>query len=210
MKKLLIDRVISNLKQEYPKAKCSLNFENPLQMIIAARLSAQCTDTRVNKVTPMLFSKFKSSLDFSNADIRDIEKIIISCGLYKTKAKSIKLMCQKILYDFSDKLPDNIEDLTSLPGVGRKTANLVMGVIFNKPAIIVDTHVIKITKRLGIHRTKNARKIENILKKIIPENESTEFCHRLVMHGRKICFAHKPNCQNCCLEVLCPKLISLK
>ena len=194
---------IEKLKKEYPDAKCSLIYNNPIEMLIATRLSAQCTDLRVNTVTPALFNKFPDVYSFANADLHEVEEYICPCGLYKTKARDIIEMCKKIIKDFGSKVPNTMEDLTSLPGVGRKTANLVLGDIYGQPAIVVDTHFIRITRRLGFHDEKDPLKIEEIMRSIVPEDESNLFCHRIVMHGRAVCNARAPKCNQCCLRALC-------
>lgn len=194
---------VEALKKAYPEAICSLVYTDPLQLLIATRLAAQCTDARVNMVTPALFERFKTAKDFANADIEEVETYIRSCGLYKTKARDIVNMSREIIDRFGGKVPDNIKDLTSLPGVGRKTANLVLGDIFKKPAVVVDTHCIRITNRLGFHNIKDASKIENILRDALDENESNDFCHRLVLHGRAVCTARKPDCNVCVMKEFC-------
>ncbi len=194
---------VEALKKEYPDAVCSLVYTEPLQLLIATRLAAQCTDARVNMVTPALFERFKTAKDFAEADVDEVEKYIHSCGLYKTKAKDIVSMCKMLTEDFDGTVPDTIEKLIRLPGVGRKTANLVVGDIFGKPAIVVDTHCIRLTSRLGFHSIKDAAKIEKILRKIIPPDESNDFCHRLVLHGRKVCTARNPKCEKCCMKDFC-------
>lgn len=194
---------VEALKKEYPDAVCSLVYTEPLQLLIATRLAAQCTDARVNMVTPALFERFKTAKDFAEADVDEVEKYIHSCGLYKTKAKDIVSMCKMLTEDFDGTVPDTIEKLIKLPGVGRKTANLVVGDIFGKPAIVVDTHCIRLTSRLGFHSIKDAAKIEKILRKIIPPDESNDFCHRLVLHGRKVCTARNPKCEKCCMKDFC-------
>lgn len=194
---------VEKLKQQYPDAQCSLNYTDALQMLISTRLSAQCTDARVNRVTPALFLRFPDVKAFADADINEVEKYIHSCGLYKTKARDIVQMCKKIISDFGGSVPDNMQDLTSLPGVGRKTANLVMGDIYGKPAVVVDTHFIRITGRLGFHNTKDPLKIEKIMFKLLPPNESNAFCHRIVIHGRLVCTARNPKCSDCCLKSVC-------
>ncbi len=196
-------KIISTLKKTYPDATCALIYSSPLQLLIAARLSAQCTDKRVNIVTPELFDKFKCAKDFANATEEEVEAIIKPCGLYKTKARNIIGMCKKIISDFNGEVPSKMEDLTSLPGIGRKTANLIRGEIFGKPGIIVDTHVTRVTSRLGFHNLKNPVRIEKELKKIIPEEETLKFCHRIVIHGRNICKARKPLCEECPLKKMC-------
>ncbi len=195
--------VVDALKKSYPVAKCTLNFSTPLELLIAIRLSAQCTDERVNIVTRSLFAKYKTLEDFANADPDVISKYIYSCGFFKTKSQNIVDMCQDILTKFSGNIPDNMEDLLSLPGIGRKTANLFLGEIHNKPALVVDTHFIKVTKRLGFHDTKDPLKIEKVMLNYIPEKESLSFCHRIVEHGRKVCTARLPKCDVCVINTAC-------
>ncbi len=200
---------VDTLKKRFPEAKCSLNTKNALQLLISTRLAAQCTDARVNLVTPALFKRFTTVEDFANADVSEIENYIHSCGLYKTKARDIVEMCKKLINDYNSDVPDSMEKLLTLPGVGRKTANLILGDIFNQPSYVVDTHCIRITGRLSLHENKlrDAYKIEKILRKLIPPLESGAFCHRLVMHGRDKCTAKKPDCSNCCMNSFCPKNI---
>lgn len=195
--------VAKKLQKLYPEASCSLNYNSPLELLIATRLSAQCTDERVNKVTPALFEKFKSAQDFADASPEDIVPYIHSCGFFRTKSNDIVNMCKRIVSDFGGKVPDNMEDLTSLAGVGRKTANLVLGMIYGKPGIVVDTHFIRITKRLGFHDTENAEKIEKIMKNLIPPEISQKLCHQIVIHGRNICKAINPKCDECELKSEC-------
>lgn len=194
---------VKKLKEEYPEAECSLVYNTPLEMLIATRLSAQCTDIRVNTVTPALFKRFPNVRAFAQADVHEVEEYICPCGLYKTKSKDIVEMCKKIIKDFNGSVPDNMKDLTSLPGVGRKTANLVMGDIYGKPAVVVDTHFIRITRRLGFHDTKDPLKIEEIMRDLLPEKDSNTFCHRTVIHGRAVCNAREPKCNKCCLKDIC-------
>lgn len=198
-------KAIEALKELYPEAICSLNASNPFELLVATRLSAQCTDARVNLVTPALFERYKTVEDYAAADVKDIEKYIHSCGFYKSKAESIVGMAQKILSDFGGEVPDNIEDLTTLPGVGRKTANLIVGDVYGKAAIVVDTHCIRITNRLGLVKEKDPKKIELALKKIIPADEGSDFCHRIVLFGRDICSARKPKCEECTLFDFCKR-----
>ena len=188
---------------EYPDAICSLNYYNDFQLLVATRLSAQCTDARVNIVTPALFEKYPTVEAFAEADVADVEEIIRSCGFYRTKAKDIIGMAQKILSDFGGMVPDNIEDLTSLPGVGRKTANLICGDIFGKPAVVADTHLIRISNLLGLVETKDPFKVETALRKLLPPEESNAFCHRCVLHGRAVCVARRPACEKCCMADFC-------
>lgn len=194
---------VQALKEEYPNAICSLVYTDPLQLLIATRLAAQCTDARVNMVTPKLFSAYKTVDDFADANVSDVEEIIKSCGLYKTKARDIVAMCQVLRDNFSGVVPDTIEKLVTLPGIGRKTANLVVGDIFHKPAVVVDTHCIRITSKLGFHSIKDAVRIEKILRNILPPEESNDFCHRLVLHGRAVCTARNPKCDICCMKEFC-------
>lgn len=198
-----INSIIYILEKAYPQAKCSLDYKEPLHLLIATRLAAQCTDARVNKVTPELFSKYKTANDFAMAEVGDIEKIIKPCGFFRVKAKDIVEMCKMLCEKFDGNVPDNMEDLTSLPGIGRKTANLILGDIFHKPAIVVDTHCIRITRRLGFHKSKDPFKIEMILKDLLPKEKSNDFCHRMVLHGRAVCKALSPKCEICCLKDFC-------
>lgn len=193
------------LKKQYPDAVCSLNASNPFELLVAVRLSAQCTDARVNLVTPTLFQKYKTLDDYINADIKDVENIVKSCGFYKNKASSIIGMAKMIKEDFNSKVPDNIDDLVKLPGVGRKTANLIVGDVYGKESIVVDTHMIRISNRIGLVTVKEPVKIEMELKKIIPVDEGSDFCHRIVLFGRDICTARKPKCEICPLSEICKK-----
>lgn len=194
---------VEALKKEYPEAICSLDAGNDFELLIATRLSAQCTDARVNLVTPALFEKYRTLDDYANADVADIENLVHSCGFYRQKARDIIGMAQQIIERFDRKVPDNIEDLTSLPGVGRKTANLICGDIYKKPAVVADTHLIRISNLLGLVETKDPLKVELELKKILPPEESNDFCHRCVLHGRAVCVARRPDCQNCCMASFC-------
>ena len=196
-------KAVELLENEYPEAICSLEYTEPLQLLIATRLAAQCTDKRVNMVTPALFERYQNVNDFANADVEEIGKYIYSCGFYKTKSKDIVEMCKMIISDFNGIVPDTVDDLIKLQGVGRKTANLIVGDIYKKPAVVVDTHCIRITNRLGLHNTKNPEKIENILRKLLPPEKSNDFCHRLVLHGRAVCDSRKPKCENCCMKHIC-------
>ena len=194
---------VEALKKEYPEAVCALNATTDFELLIATRLSAQCTDARVNLVTPALFAKYPTLEDYANADVSDVEELIHSCGFYHGKARDIIGMAQKILSDFDGRVPDNIEDLTSLPGVGRKTANLICGDIYKKPAVVADTHLIRITNLLGLVESKDPYKVELALKKILPPEESNDFCHRIVLHGRAVCIARRPQCDKCCMADFC-------
>lgn len=194
---------VEALEKEYPDALCSLTASNPLELLIATRLSAQCTDERVNKITPALFGKYPTLEDYCNADVEDIERIIYSCGFYKGKAKDIKELSIKIRDEFGGQVPDSIEKLTSLPGVGRKTANLIMGDVYKQPAIVADTHLIRITNLIGLVENKDPKKVELELKKIIEPDKSNDFCHRIVLHGRAVCIARRPKCSECCMKEYC-------
>ncbi len=194
---------VQALKKEYPDAQCSLTYRTPLQLLIATRLSAQCTDARVNLVTPALFERFPDVDSFADAEVEEVAEYIKSCGLYKTKSRDIVAMAQMLRDDFGGEVPDTIEQLTTLPGVGRKTANLICGDVFGKPAIVVDTHCIRITTKLGLHKETDQKKIELALKKLLPPEESNDFCHRLVLHGRAVCTARSPKCADCCMNGFC-------
>lgn len=194
---------VEALKKEYPEAICSLNASNDFELLVATRLSAQCTDARVNIITPALFEKYKTLEDYANAKVEDVEEIVRPCGFFRTKARDIIGMAREILERFDGKVPDNLEDLTSLPGVGRKTANLICGDVYGKPAVVADTHLIRITNLLGLVSTKDPLKVELELKKILPPEESNDFCHRCVLHGRAVCIARRPDCGNCCMQDFC-------
>ncbi len=199
-----IDKILEILKGMYPEAKCSLDYNNPFQLLVATRLSAQCTDARVNMVTPALFERYQAVEDFAQADLSELESYIRSCGLYKTKARDIKAMAQMVIEKYKGEIPDTVEELTKLPGVGRKTANLIVGDVFGKPAVVTDTHCIRISNRLGLCDTKDPLKVENRLRSILPPEESNDFCHRLVLFGRDVCSARSPRCDICPLAELCP------
>lgn len=198
-----IIKIIEILEQDYKDSKCMLIYSTPLELLIAARLSAHCTDARVNIVTPVLFARYKNIDDFANSSQEELEEYIKSCGLYKTKANNIINMCKEIINNFDYKIPDNIEDLQKLSGIGRKTANLFLAEIHNIPGIVVDTHFARVTKRLGFHDSKNPVVIENIMKKIVPEEKSIQFGHCIISHGRKVCKARKPECSTCNLSKFC-------
>lgn len=199
--------LVGALKNEYPDAICSLTAENPFELLVATRLSAQCTDARVNLVTPALFAKYRTLDDYVNADVKDIEDIIHSCGFYHGKARDIIEMARGVRDRFGGVVPDNIEDLTSLQGVGRKTANLIVGDVYGKPAVVTDTHLIRLTNRMGLVDTKDPKKAEMELRKILPPEESNDFCHRCVLHGRAVCTARKAYCEKCAASEYCKKII---
>lgn len=202
-KKEIALSAVEALKKEYPDAKCSLDYETPLQLLVATRLSAQCTDARVNLVTPALFAIFPDAESLAGAEVSEVAEYIKSCGLYKTKSKDLVAMAKMLVSDFGGEVPDNIDDLTKLPGIGRKTANLICGDVYGKPAVVVDTHCIRITTRLGLHKETDQRKIENALRKLLPPEESNDFCHRIVLHGRAVCTARSPKCKDCCMNGFC-------
>jgi len=196
---------VEGLKAVYPDAICSLTADDPLQLLIAVRLSAQCTDARVNLVTPALFARFPTLEDFATADAEEVGEYIRSCGLYKTKARDIVAMAVMLRDVYNGVIPDTVEELIKLPGVGRKTANLVCGDVYGKPAVVADTHCIRITGRLGLtDGTKDPYKVEMQLRKVLPPEESNDFCHRLVLFGRDTCSARAPKCSECPLKDICP------
>ena len=198
---------VEALKNDYPDAICSLVYDDPLQLIIAVRLSAQCTDERVNKVTPALFERFPDIDSFCNAEVEEIEELVHSCGFFRAKARDIKNMCIMLRDEYDGILPDTVEELTKLPGVGRKTANLIVGDVYKKPAVVADTHLIRITNLLGLVETKDPKKVELELKKILPPEESNDFCHRCVLHGRAVCIARRPQCEKCSMRDFCKNKI---
>lgn len=189
--------VVEALKNIYPNAECSLVYSKPYELMIAGRLSAQCTDARVNIVTKTLFERYPTLEDFAGADVDEVAEIVKPCGLYKTKAKSIVEACRKLLYDFGGELPKTIDELTMFSGIGRKTANLIMGDVHHLPAIVTDTHCIRITGRLGLAKESDPKKVERELLKIIPAEEGSDFCHRIVIFGREFCTARNPKCSEC-------------
>lgn len=199
-----IDEIIRLLENEYPLADCTLDFRKDYELLFSVRLAAQCTDERVNKITPALFEAYPTLEAIAGADIADIEKYIHSCGFFRAKAKDIVGSAQMLLSDFGGKVPDNMEDLLKLPGVGRKTANLILGDVYHAPsAVVVDTHCIRLTNRIGLVDVKEPVKIEMQLRKILPPEKSSDFCHRMVHHGRAVCSARSPKCESCCIKHLC-------
>lgn len=196
--------IVELLENEYPDAECSLEYEKDYELLFSVRLAAQCTDERVNKVTPALYEAYPTLEAFANADPEDVEKYIYSCGFYRAKAKDIVNASKMIIENFGGKVPDNMDDLLKLPGVGRKTANLVLGDIYNVPSsVVVDTHCIRISNKLGLVDTKEPVKIERRLRELLPPEKSNDFCHRLVLHGRAVCNARNPQCSACCLKEYC-------
>ena len=209
-KKQLALEVIDRLKKEYPDAGCTLDYDEAWKLLVSVRLAAQCTDARVNVVVAGLFEKYPSVAALAGADVDDIEKIVHPCGLGKSKAKDISA-CMKMLHEqFNDRVPDDFDLLLKLPGVGRKSANLIMGDVFGKPAIVTDTHCIRLCNRIGlVDNEKNPKKVEMALWKIIPPEEGSDFCHRLVYHGREVCTARTtPYCEKCCLADVCKSYAS--
>ncbi len=198
-----VTNILAALKELYPDALCALHFGKDYELMIAVRLSAQCTDARVNLVTPALFAKYPTLEAFAAADVGDVEEMVRSCGFYKHKARDIVLACQMLLSDFGGRVPDNMEDLLKLPGVGRKTANLLLGDIYHKEAYVCDTHCIRICGKLGLSQGKDPQKVEMQLRKVIPPEESSDFCHRIVLHGRAVCTARNPKCSQCTLAPFC-------
>lgn len=209
-KKDLTLKAVEALKGLYPDAICSLRYVDPFELLIATRLSAQCTDARVNIVTPDLFKKYPDAKSMSEASAEDVENLIKTCGLYKTKAKDLIGIAKMITENYGGIVPDTIEELTKLPGVGRKTANLVCGDIYKKPAVVTDTHFIRLCNRLGLVDTDNPLKVELAMKKLLPPEESSDFCHRTVLFGRDICTARKADCDRCPLHHICPKKLKKK
>jgi len=207
-RKIRVAEIVSRLKLEYPNSKCSLNYKTPFQLLVATILSAQCTDERVNKVTSVLFSKYPDPKSFSKLSAKQIGKLIYSTGFYNNKAKNIKSMSDIVDNKYKGQIPNDINLLVSFPGVGRKTANVVLGNVFDIPALVVDTHVTRITNLLKFVNTKNAVTIEKIMCKIVEPKDWSIFAHLLIDHGRKTCVANKPKCLDCTLNNLCPSTLA--
>ena len=203
-KKQLALEVISRLKQEYPESHCTLAYDKAWQLLVSVRLAAQCTDARVDQITPLLYAKFPTVAALAEAPVEEIEEIVRPCGLGPSKARDIS-KCMKVLhYEYHDRVPDDFDELLSLPGVGRKSANLVMGDVFGKPAIVTDTHCIRLCNLIGlVDDLKEPAKVEKELWKIIPPEEGNDLCHRFVDHGRAVCIARRPQCHQCCLKDIC-------
>ena len=202
-----VDSIISALTARYPDALCALQYEKDYELMIAVRLSAQCTDARVNLVTPALFEAYPTLESIADANISDIETYIHSCGFYRQKAKDIVLSCQMLLRDYGAKVPGTMEELLKLPGVGRKTANLLLGDLYGAPgSVVCDTHCIRICGRLGLSKGKEPEKVETQLRAILPPEESNDFCHRIVLFGREICTARNPKCGECPLAIHCNEI----
>ena len=206
-KKERTTEAVKRLEALYPDAVCSLTYTDAFQLLIATRLSAQCTDKRVNMVTPALFAEFPDAKSMGEAPLSRVEELIKTCGLYKTKAKDLVAIGKEITERFGGKVPDTIEELITLPGIGRKTANLVCGDIYGKPAVVTDTHFIRLCNRLGLVETTNPLSVEKQMRKLLPPEKSNDFCHRTVLFGRDVCTARKAHCENCVLADICPKKV---
>ena len=198
-----VPEIIAILKERYPQALCALQYDRDYELMIAVRLSAQCTDARVNKITPALFARFPTLDAFADADITEVEQYVRSCGFYKHKARDIVLACRMLRDEYGRRVPDSMEALLRLPGVGRKTANLLLGDIYGRPAVVCDTHCIRIANRLGLAQGKEPEKVERQLRAILPPEESSDFCHRIVLFGREVCTARAPHCDACPLRAFC-------
>jgi endonuclease-3 len=202
-----VKKILAGLQKDYPDVTCALNHQDPLQLLIATILSAQCTDVRVNMVTPALFKKYPTVEDFAKASQADLEKMIHSTGFFRHKAKNIIGACQRIQSDFQGQVPGTMEELLTLPGVARKTANVVLGTAYGiASGVVVDTHVFRLSHRLGLTREKTPERVEQDLMKKIPRTEWINFAHRLIHHGRRVCLARNPGCGRCTLNVVCPKI----
>jgi endonuclease-3 len=196
-------KILEQFEKMYPEADCSLEYRDPLQLMIATQLAAQCTDARVNIVTKDLYQKYRTVEDFANADLKELEQDIKSTGFYHNKAKNIIGACQMLIRDFGGKVPSNMEDLLKLPGVGRKTANLVLNDCFGVPGVVVDTHAKRLSNRIGLTENQDPEKIEYDLMKVVPVESWGRFCHQLVFHGRAVCNARKPACEECGIREYC-------
>lgn len=201
-----MERILTKLKKEYPEAKCSLKYSSPYQLLVATILSAQCTDERVNKVTPGLFERFPTARDMMNADLGEIEKLVQSTGFFRSKARSILESSRDIVEKHGGEVPRQLEELVKLRGVGRKTANVVLGVAFGVPGLVVDTHVKRLTRRMGFTKSQDPVKIEQEMIKVVPKQDWTLFAHLMIDHGRKICTARKAYCDQCCVLRDCPQV----
>lgn len=206
-----LDDILRILEEKYPQSLCALHYRKDYELMIAVRLSAQCTDARVNQVTPALFAAYPTLEAMAAAPIVDVENYVRSCGFYKHKARDIVLACQMLLRDYGGKVPGTMEELLKLPGVGRKTANLLLGDIYGVPgSVVCDTHCIRICGRLGLSQGKEPEKVEKQLRAILPPEESSDFCHRIVLFGREICTARNPKCGQCPLALFCPEMTGQK
>ena len=199
----MVHDIIDILKERYPDPTCALHYKKDYELLIAVRLSAQCTDARVNLITPALFARFPTLEEFATADVEEVENLVHSCGFYRHKARDIVLAAQVLLSEHGGKVPDTMEALLKLPGVGRKTANLLLGDLYHQPAVVCDTHCIRISNRLGLAKGKDPEQVERQLRAILPPEESSDFCHRIVLFGRDICTARAPKCDQCPLRPYC-------
>jgi endonuclease-3 len=199
-------RITRILAQLYPDAHCALHYQNPLQLLIATILSAQCTDVRVNLVTPALFARYPDARSFAEAEPRELEKLIQSTGFFRNKARNIIACCKEIVEKHAGHVPGTMEELVVLPGIGRKTANVILGNAFETPGITVDTHVGRLSRRMGLTEETDPVRVEHDLMPLLPRREWTMFSHRMIFHGRQVCFARKPNCPGCALAKVCPKI----
>jgi endonuclease-3 len=198
-----IKNILDALENEYPDAGCSLQYEKPYELLFATRLAAQCTDARVNKVTPALFARFPTLQAFAGADDGEVEEYIRSCGFFRIKARDLTAAARMLLSDFGGEVPGDMESLLKLPGVGRKIANLMLGDVFGKPAVVADTHCIRLSNRMGLADSKDPAKVERSLRELLPPERSSDFCHRLVLHGRAVCTARRAMCDKCCVLPWC-------
>lgn len=207
-KEKLTLEIIERLKKEYPDADCTLDYDNAWKLLVSVRLAAQCTDARVNVVVQGLYEKYPDLESLAEAEVDDIEAIVRPCGLGRSKARDISACMRMLRDEYGGKVPDDFDALLKLPGVGRKSANLIMGDVFGKPAIVTDTHCIRLVNRMGlVDQVKEPKKVEMALWKLVPPEEGSDFCHRLVYHGREVCTARtKPYCDRCCLQDICPKV----
>ncbi len=205
-----VNLIIEILKGEYPDAKTALNFSNPLELLVATVLSAQCTDTKVNQVTKDLFKKYRSAKDYAGVDLMELEEDIRPTGFFRNKAKAIKGFCTVLEENFNGEVPSNLDDLVSLPGIGRKTANLVLGEAFGIAGVVVDTHVLRLAKRIGLTKNTDPNKVEIDLMEVVPKDQWTRFSNLLILHGRAICMARKPKHQECKILDLCKEGIDWK
>ncbi len=203
MKKKDIPNILNNLKNNYQEVSCTLDYRKPLDLLVATMLSAQCTDARVNIVTPKLFEKYKTIKDFAQADYEELQIYIKSTGFFRNKSTNIMKCCQKVLVDYDGEIPDTIDELVKLPGVGRKTANVFLSEIHNTPGIIVDTHAKRLSRRIGLTKEEDPVKIEKDLMQKIPKDQWSEFSHRMVYHGRAVCNARSPKCEICSINLYC-------
>ncbi len=202
-KKQRVLKIIEKFNEMYPDAQCSLTYNDPIQLMVATQLSAQCTDARVNMVTKELFKRYKTVQEFAEADIEELENYIRSTGFYRNKARNIITACRMLLTDFGGTVPSNMDDLLKLPGVGRKTANLLLNDWFGIPAVVVDTHAKRLSRRIGLTDNEDPEKIEYDLMKVVPKENWGSFCHQLIYHGRAVCKARKPMCEKCDIRPYC-------